>query len=258
MESLIHKLSQHKVWDNEPVFCFTSDIDWASEAIMQRCFDIILPLKLKPTLFLTHESDLIKSNWKEFDFGIHPNFLPDSSHGEDFRSVIEHVKSFTPGSIATRSHRGFDVTDTSHLLYEYGYRYSSNWVTQMQTGISPVLHESGLINVPVFWEDGTHLYNSMDLFPEKYFDYFKLPGIKVISIHPTNLVLNPPTLKYMRLIKDSLTRTQYNNLQYQDITHYANPLRGIADTTKDIIEFVKSGGYKILSLKDIYNECIRN
>ncbi len=258
MESkiLIEKLARNKIWDDQPVFCFTSDIDWASEAILRLFLNYIDPMDLKPTMFLTHRSTILNNSFVTFDKGIHPNFLPGSSHGESFKEVIKYCESLCPGSLATRSHRSFDVTDTSHLLYANGYRYSSNWVTQMTSRMRPILHESGLINIPIFWEDGTHLYNKMNLKMEHYWEHLKTPGIKVISIHPTNFVLNPPTLEYMRNIKDSLSRWEYNNMNQETIAKFRNTLRGIADATHELISYVKATNSKIMSLKEIYNECI--
>ena len=34
MAVLVEKLTQPHIWDEQPVFCFTSDIDWASEAVI--------------------------------------------------------------------------------------------------------------------------------------------------------------------------------------------------------------------------------
>ena len=256
IELLIEKCQNRYIWDEEPVFSFSSDIDWASEAVMNEYFEIINPLKLKPTLFVTHHSEEIEQNYKNgnIDRGLHPNFMNGSSHGNSFREVAETCKKFAPEAYGFRSHRAFDVTDITHLMHnDYRFKYVSNQITIFQPFVKPILHESGLINFPVFFEDGTHLYNQLDLNFKKYQDLFHKPGIKIISFHPMNFVFNSPTMKYMRTIKDSMSREEYNNISAETINHYKNNDFGIRNTVLEIIEFVKQNNYKILSMNNLYN-----
>ncbi|NLK15329.1 MAG: hypothetical protein GX311_02930 [Bacteroidales bacterium] len=259
IETLLCKINKKQIWDEIPVFCFTSDVDWASEDVMSEFFDIVNVLDIKPTLFVTHESKIIDSNFKsgKIERGIHPNFLENSSHGNSFREVIETCIKFAPESYVFRSHRFFDVTDITHLLKnEYNYKYFSNMGTIMQSYIRPILHESGLINIPVFFEDGTHLYNQLDLDFKKYLDLFVTPGIKIISFHPMNLVFNSPNISFMRQIKDTLTREEFNNITFDTISKLKNREVGIGQTIIDIVKFVKENNYPIMSLNEIYYKII--
>jgi hypothetical protein len=258
-EFLLQQINKKQIWDENPVFCFSSDVDWASEDVMSQYFDIVNSLDIKPTLFCTHESAIINTNFEQrkIERGIHPNFLTGSSHGENFREIIETCIKFAPESYGFRSHRLFDVTDITHLLKnEYGYKYVSNLGTVLQTYIRPVLHESGLIHFPIFMEDGTHLYNQLDLNFKKYIDYFTLPGIKIISFHPMNFVFNTPEISFMRQIKDSLSREEFNNISTQTIEKLKNRENGIQKTILDIVNFIKSKNYQILSFNEIYNKTL--
>ena len=126
---LLDKINRKNIWDEKPVFCFTSDIDWASEEVLQTFFQNIPLEEIKLTTFVTHQSDIIENLYqnKLLERGIHPNFLPDSSHGNSFWEVIETCKTFAPEAVCSRSHRLFEVTDTAHLLKnEYGILYSSD------------------------------------------------------------------------------------------------------------------------------------
>ena len=258
-ESLLNKLKIKQIWDEKPVFCFTSDIDWASEDVMKEYFNIVNELNIKPTLFVTHQSDQIEANYKlgTIERGIHPNFLENSSHGNSFKEIIETCIEFAPESYGFRSHRLFDVTDITHLLKnDYNYKYVSNLGTILQDAIKPILHESGLIHIPIFFEDGTHLYNQLDLDFKKYLDLFTSPGIKIISFHPMNFVFNSPTMPFMRQLKDSLTRDEYNNISTQTIENKRNRQAGIGKTVIEIAKFVKENNYPILSLNDIYQKIV--
>lgn len=255
-ELLLSKINKKQIWHDGPVFCFNSDIDWASEDVMTEYFNIINPLEVKPTLFVTHESAVIESNFQSghIERGIHPNFLSNSSHGDSFREIIETCVKFAPESFGFRSHRLFDVTDITHMLKnDFGYKYVSNLGTVLQTNLFPILHESGLVHIPIFFEDGTHLYNHLDLNFKKYLDLFTTPGIKVISFHPMNFVFNSPNMVFMRQIKDSLTREEYNNITTATIEKMRNRDAGIGKTVLDIIQFVKENNYPIMSLNEVYN-----
>jgi hypothetical protein len=120
INEILNKINIKRIWDEQPVFCFTSDIDWASEAVLEVFLSDLCRHDLKLTVFVTHESQLI-NQFKEgslLERGIHPNFLPNSSHGEGFRTVIENCIRFAPEARGFRSHRLFDVTDITHLLHD--------------------------------------------------------------------------------------------------------------------------------------------
>jgi len=256
IDELIIKMNSSYVWDEEPVFCFTSDVDWASEEVLKEYFSVINGYKIRPTLFVTHSSSVIEENFmaNRIDRGIHPNFMAGSSHGETYKEVIETCIRFAPESFGFRSHRAYDVTDITHLLQEhYGYKYVSNQITVLQQFVRPILHESGLINFPVFFEDGTHLYNRLDLRFEKYLSLFESPGLKIISFHPMNFVFNSPTMKFMRTIKDSLSRKEYNSISKKTIDKLKNREDGIGKTVIDIINYVLRKGFKVMSMNEMYN-----
>jgi hypothetical protein len=256
---LLKKVNSDNIWDSEPIFCFTSDIDWASEDVLKVFFDILPINKIKLTAFVTHESVEIEKKFSEklIDRCIHPNFLQNSSHGNSFEEIVQTCIKFAPESYGFRSHRLFDVTDITHLLYEkHGYRYVSNLGTTLAKYIRPVLHESGLVHYPIFFEDGSHLYNQLDFDIKSYLEYFKHPGIKIINFHPMNMVFNTPYMKFMREIKDTLSREEYNNISFETIELKKNKGIGITNTVKDIIDFVFENNYKIMSLKEIYHKTI--
>lgn len=261
IEDLLIKVSMPRFWDYEPVFCFTSDIDWASESVLDKFFNQLNLSEIKLTTFVTHHSAIIENQYLsgKIQRGIHPNFLEGSSHGKGFEEIVETCIKFAPEARGFRSHRLFDVTDITHLLKnKYNFKYVSNLGTIMKTKITPIIHESGLLHYPIFFEDGTHLYNKLDLNIRKFHNYFHSPGIKIICFHPMNFVFNSPTMSYMRNIKDTLSREAFNNINFSDIDMLKNKTAfGIADSVKMIFDFVLGNNYKILSLEDIYHETIK-
>ncbi len=259
MADLMERASRPNLWDSQPVFCFTSDMDWASEAVIDRCFRK-LPLDLlQLTTFVTHKSDIIEDLCKAGTIrrGIHPNFLPGSSHGETFREVIETCLTFAPEATCTRSHRAFDVTDTAHLLHnEFHFKCCSNTITTLAPFVRPYWLESRLLQVPVFFEEGSFLYNQLGLSIKPYLKYFTSPGLKVISFHPVNMAFNTPCIPWMRQLKDSLTREEFNHISPEMIEAKRNRERGAFDLVMEIIDLAQQLQAPILTLDEIYQQTI--
>lgn len=257
---LLSMLNHPQIWDEKPVYCFTTDIDWASEAVISRFFKQIPFEKLKITAFVTHSSQCIEHLVAEnkIDRGIHPFFLPGSSHGDNFKQIIETCRSFAPEAEVTRSHRLFNVSDTAHLLHEnFGFNYSSNAIHTLSKDIKPYLHESMMIDLPIFWEEGTAMYNKLGLSINPFVQYFNSPGLKIISFHPMNIVFNTPEISWMRAIKDSLSREAFNDINDDTIDKQKNNNRGITNAVMEIINLVEQKNYPILSLKDIYRSIVK-
>jgi hypothetical protein len=185
--------------------------------------------------------------------GIHPNFLEGSSQGNSFLEVAETCMALAPEAIGFRSHRLFDVTDITHLMQcRFGMKYVSNLGTQMARRIRPILHESGLVHYPIFFEDGTQLFNKLDLQLAPYREWFDEPGLKVFTLHPMNYVFNSPDLAFMRGIKDRLTREEFGAITRQYAMAERNTGLGIATMINEIIEHVLRRNRTVMSLNDLY------
>lgn len=259
MVTLLEKTARPHIWDEVPVFCFTSDIDWASEAVIDDYFNRLPLDSLKLTTFVTHKSEIIENQFRAgiIERGIHPNFLPGSSHGNTFREVIETCMTFAPEATCTRSHRAFDVTDTAHLLRnEYHIKCCSNTITTLTPKVTPYWLESKLLQIPVFFEDGSFLYNQLGLSIQPYLPYFKSPGLKVISFHPMNMAFNTPYIAWMRQIKDSMTREDFNNISAEMIESKRNREKGAFDVVMEIINLVQQLNAPILTLNEIYQQTL--
>lgn len=243
----------------EPVFSFTSDIDWASEpaiAANQALFDTF---SVVPTYFITHPSQTLDDAVEDgrARAGLHPNFLAGSSHGEGFSNVADYFEQF-PASYRRcyRSHRFFDVTDISVMFRERGHLYDSNHFSFMYK-IPPYRHFSGTVRLPVFWEDGTHLRHSGKLTIDDVFAQHLLqPGLTIISMHPMHIAMNSPTLDYARQVKDRVSREEWNAMDPNTLASLRNPNRGVKDLVHDILAFAKEQKAPIATLENIYTDYI--
>tara|TARA_Y100001949_G_C15947100_1_gene312968 strand:+ start:373 stop:1131 length:759 start_codon:yes stop_codon:yes gene_type:complete len=244
-------------WEEEPVFCFTSDIDWSSESIIKYSHDILSGDDLKITYFITHSSpflnELNASN--KIDLLIHPNFLPNSSHGDSFKEVIDYCMNLVPNADGFRSHRYFEVNDIMDDFAKRGFRFVSNHCTRCETNIKPLKHRSGLLSIPIFLEDGGYLIMDPTLNFDNLIPRLKSPGLKVINFHPAHMAFNTPNFAYTRSIKDSFSREIWGNLGLSQLQKLENREQlGVRKTIQQIIEFASSNDYKVLSMREIYHE----
>ena len=244
-------------WEEEPVFCFTSDIDWSSESIIKYSHDILSGDDLKITYFITHSSpflnELNASN--KIDLLIHPNFLPNSSHGDSFKEVIDYCMNLVPNADGFRSHRYFEVNDIMDDFAKRGFRFVSNHCTRCETNIKPLKHRSGLLSIPIFLEDGGYLIMDPTLNFDNLIPRLKSPGLKVINFHPAHMAFNTPNFAYTRSIKDSFSREIWGNLGLSQLQKLENREQlGVRKTIQQVIEFASSNGYKVLSMREIYHE----
>lgn len=239
------------IWDEGPVVCLTADVDWAAPAVLERFFEVVLPLGLPLTLFLTHPVDLPAG----VDAGHHPNFLPGSSHGDSIADVVAYCRRELPSASVWRCHRWFDVDDAVAALLAAGYRYDSNLCTRMQPGLSPLRHRFGQWRLPVFWEDGMHLSHGWPLHVDELgADRFLVPGLKILDVHPIHVALNSGSQLAARCLKDSLPRDSYRSLSSRDVDRHRNGGPGIATLLAELAGAARAGA-TVMSLGDVHRLC---
>lgn len=253
--NLLEKLyRKRKEWQEERIMCFTMDIDWASDYIIEKSMEYFMDLKVPLTIFSTHESNFLEkiSEHDLIDIQLHPNFIQPSSQGETQDEVIEFCRRLLPEAKAFRGHRWYASNDIYDRLFERGIKYESNLCTMMDA-VPPFLHRSGMIGFPVFLEDGALLYHDGSLEFEDTKKRYDCGGIKVIDIHPMHFMVNTPYFKYTREIKNSLSRQEWNSVDEDLLRKLRYPERGISDYIKELVDY-SIGNQKILAFKDLMTE----
>ena len=172
---------QPRVRVEEPVLCFTSDVDWASEPCLEDLFGQLASRGIRPTVFATHRSEVLvrREAAGDVEVGIHPNFLPGSSHGAGEDEVIDHLLGLFPSARAFRSHCFVDSTRIVRRMLARGIRYDSNLCLFLEPELRPLRHGSGIVRLPVFWEDDCHWeLTGGDWNLASYLGRFLTPGLK--------------------------------------------------------------------------------
>jgi len=183
-----------------PVVCFTTDTEWAPEWAIDEVLSFFRERDLPLTPFLTHSSAVCTGCYGRRGMrrrvGLHPNFLPNSSHGKTCDEVIDAVCRLWPEAVGFRAHCFYEDSRTVRALKEHGFLYDSNLCLFLQPNCVPLLHHSGLVRFPVFWEDDVHFAKRLPFEFGLLRRYFEEPGLKVINLHPLLLALNVPTPEF--------------------------------------------------------------
>jgi ubiquinone/menaquinone biosynthesis C-methylase UbiE len=236
---------------NQPIYCVTSDIDWASSHCIEDFMTLVDAFGITPTLFATHDNPLIKrfSETNPNDIGVHPNFGANSTHGKDHNSVIDHVFSIYPNAKTFRSHSFYDSSDILHEMSKRGVRYDSNLCLYLQPNIVPLqLGVRGITRFPVFWEDDSHwMHTAGDWQLCSYVDAFTSPGLKIINVHPFIISANIPSGDYYLSVKEHIT-----TLSEQDLKRIRYNGPGARTFFIDFIKFVKSQNQRFHTLNELF------
>jgi len=209
----------------------TIDLDWSCEASIEQTLDFFHTKHIPVTVFTTHHSKIIDQLFYTLDIGLHPYFGEDSSHGSTIAKVVEYVMDLPHNMAAFRCHRFASCNASKQAMQAEGMLLSSNMCTDLEM-ISPFRDRFGLLEVPIFLEDGGYLWNKHPLnMHAKLKNALQAEDIKVLLIHPMHFVLNTPHFNYMYEIKQSMSRSQWTHRTGQQL----NALRWKGDGIRNLI-----------------------
>lgn len=170
----------------------TFDIDWAPDASIAMCLDMIEKKDIKATFFATHHTDMNQEIIRRgHELGIHPNFVPGSSHGVEVREVLDTCFEYAPNATLMRTHA---LVQSTLLLCEIFKNYP-----QLKTDLSVFMPRVEHVQKSRYSFDGVSferlLYNWEDdaEFDDTDFDYTKpvfYGDITIYDFHPIHIDLN--------------------------------------------------------------------
>lgn len=220
----------------------TIDIDWACESAIEDTLDFLKNQNISPTVFVTHRSPRVEASLNEMEVGLHPYFDPRSSHGATINEVVKHVMALPHNLPAFRCHRFANCNSSRQAMVEAGMQISSNTCTDLEI-VPPFKDRFGLIEVPIFLEDGGYLWRKHPLEINQCLRGQLLrPGVKVIIIHPMHFAINTPNFEYMYKIKQSMSREEWKGLAKNTLDDLRWKGRGIRDFIMEIIQIAPQIG----------------
>jgi hypothetical protein len=232
----------------EARFVLTGDVDWASEHCIERYVDHAASHGIVPTLFVTHRSAAIEraAAAGKVHLGIHPNFLPGSSHGTGPDAVLDYVFDLVPEPVASRSHCFADDSHIAAALARRGVAVDSNICCHLQEGLPVLNHWNGIKRLPVFFEDDVHWERGGSWAFDDYGAAFASPGLKILNFHPFIWALNTPDAEFYaghRAHIPTLTGDQADALRHRG--------PGSATFLDEIIAWVRETGGEFVSLPQL-------
>jgi hypothetical protein len=192
-------------FSNSPVIIL--DEDWAPDFVLSETIKILQANQVKSTWFITHQSnalDEMRNDPALFELGIHPNFLPGSTHGNTTEEVIAHCLAILPDAVSMRTH----AYAQSSLLYSYianqtKIQIDASVFTPHTYHLMPFQYYAGkrpIHRTPVFWEDDNEMKIPGFSWDINQID-FSQPGLKIFAFHPIHIYLNTTSLDEYITIK---------------------------------------------------------
>ncbi|KTD60723.1 hypothetical protein Lsha_1440 [Legionella shakespearei DSM 23087] len=192
---------------NFPI-ALTFDIDWAPDFAIRKIVSILEEHNVPGTLFLTHPSIFVESlkDHPLIEFGIHPNFLPRSSHGQSLDEVFDYVLNLCPNTKAIRTHGLFQNSHLYfHILKNYPQiQYDFSLYIPDNPYLTPFTFENeannSLIRIPYQWEDDLFLLSQANSNKNKpiLFDH---GSYQIFDFHPIHVYLNSHSLSQYENLK---------------------------------------------------------
>lgn len=181
--------------------CFSFDLDWAPDFMLADFRELLLEAGVPATIFFTHSSPECERlcQLPGCEVGVHPNFFKPSGHEE----VLDELLTAYPGARGVRNHVLYYHSRLLPLFHRRRIAYFSNELRFLEADLAPHYDWSGLLRLPLFWEDDVHL-----MFFDRRFELAELelqrPGMKVFNFHPVHLYLNSPDMLYYAAHKEAI------------------------------------------------------
>ncbi len=235
----------------EPIFCFTSDMEWSPESAIESLLDLFEEFSIPLTPFVTHHSQSVWKKYSRLDrtlTGVHPNFLPGSTQGATNSAVIEKMAELWPEAIGFRAHSFYDTSPMCAQLFEKGFRYDSNINLFLQPDLIPLRHFTGLIRFPVFWQDDTHFDMPLSYDFSAFLPHLLTPGLKIFNVHPLFTGLNIPNRTFYLEHKHLYETSRESDLWKSYIFNG----QGVRSLLLDVLRHVSKVKPRVEYLKDLY------
>ncbi len=231
----------------------TLDVDWAPDFAIREVMDVLLQHRVRATWFITHRSPMLAELQKHaslFEIGIHPNFLPGSSHGKTPQQVLRHCLKLVPQATSMRAHALVQSTPIlQEVLAHTPIRRDASIFMQNAKNIQPfqwTLRGRSLWRIPYYWEDDIEMAQThprWNLNPLRQ----KSLGLEIFNFHPLHIVLNSHSMKaYERLKKQQKTLSQLTPIDIARQIHQGQGTRTLFESCVETLH--KKRSYRLKDL----------
>lgn len=199
----LHKPKVPK-WD-EPLI--TLDVDWAPDFVIDWVAERLVARLVRATWFITHASpaiDRLRQHPDLFELGIHPNFLPGSTHGDTPEAVLRHCMDLVPEAVSMRTH---SLVQSSPLLelvmHSTLIKVDSSLFLPGLSHLRPFEYRikgRTLWRIPFCWEDDFEMEKLEPIW--RFAPHIATgEGLKVFNFHPIHIYLNSADIQPYQALK---------------------------------------------------------
>jgi hypothetical protein len=223
-----------------PVF-LTFDLDWAPDFAIDRTAELLLGRGLRATWFVTHDSpavDRLRGHPELFELGIHPNFLPGSTHGSTTKEVLRFCMGLVPAAVSVRTHALVQSTPLlAEIVTTTPVRVDASLLLPGVPHLCPFVQGYRgvpLLRMPTEWEDDMEMENGAPRWDAgAMLDY---GGIRAIDFHPIHIWLNSREMGPYRELRDR--GIPHQALREEDCVPYQNRGEGTRSTFEQLVAWI--------------------
>jgi hypothetical protein len=223
-----------------------------SDFAITKAADILIESKTKATWFITHHSQAMQRLFQHpdlFEIGVHPNFMPGTTQGNNYREVMKYVMNIAPRAKAVRTHGMFYSAEISRMFaVDFGLEIDSSIFLNEMHHIAPTevcYGEKSLLRVPYFWSDDGEMSITRRPVFTLHDKNFSVPGLKILCFHPIHIFLNSKDMSNYNNLK---SRCDIKNCTEEEAKPFINRGTGADSLLREIIRSNPNlGGFKTLS-----------
>jgi polysaccharide deactylase WbmS-like protein len=186
----------------------TLDVDWAPDFMIEAAADALESREVRATWFVTHQSpalERLRERPDLFELGMHPNFLPDSTHGSTPAEVVAHCAALVPEARCVRTHCLLQSTPLhDELLRGSAVETDLSLFLPGARHVEPIVQWSPagrLLRIPYVWQDNMEMCSPT---PQWRVDaVLDAPGMRVFDFHPAHVWLNSASFDAYERLKQS-------------------------------------------------------
>jgi hypothetical protein len=229
----------------------TLDIDWAPDFAIDFTAGLLKAARVPATWFVTHVSpavDRLRAHPDIFELGLHPNFLPGSTHGASPEEVLDHCQALVPEARSIRTHCLVSSTPLLDLMItRAGLKTDVSLFAPRTPGLRPFEYYwrgQSFWRVPFFWEDDFEMERGSPCWTLD--EYLELgAGLQVFNFHPIHVCLNSADMApYGRLKQQA---PQLAEASEETITGFVNPGVGTRSLFCALVDHLgRAGGAKTI------------
>jgi len=170
-------------------------LDWCSDEVSDFVAEKLTQAGMRATWFATHRSagveELLTND--SFEVGVHPNFLPGSTHGASEENVLRHITELLPEARCMRTHGLYQSFPMLASAYsDFAMHVDVSLFLPYHTNLHPTNLPVGggsLLRLPYYWEDDAEM-----LLHDPVWSFREVrhagPGLRIYDFHPVHVALN--------------------------------------------------------------------